>query len=211
MDTLSIEVPSLRGHFYVLVVVDDHSGATWVFPLTRKSEVYTVVCSLLATMARQFPDSPVQIIRSDRGGEFGNPEFACTQLMEHLAGLGIQQQFSTTQSPQQNGRAERPIQILSNTMRTILWASKHPKAFWAEALKVACSLAALSSSRPRDSLLRLPWHAARSVKDPHLGVCRGSPAISEEAGQKSAQGFSRRLFTAFKGLAGLRAFSLSHH
>jgi transposase InsO family protein len=118
MDTLSIEVPSFSGHRYALVVVDDYSRVTLVFPLTRKSEVYTVVCSLL-----------VQVIRSDGGGEFGNPKFASTELVEHLAGLGIQQQFSTTQSPQQNGRAERPMQTLSNTMRAILWVSKHPKAF----------------------------------------------------------------------------------
>jgi hypothetical protein len=88
MDTLSIEVPSFSGHRYALVLID-YSRATWVFPLMRKSELYTVICSLLATMARQFSDSPVQIIRSDRSGECGNPEFASTQLMEHLAGLGI--------------------------------------------------------------------------------------------------------------------------
>jgi transposase InsO family protein len=85
------------------------------------------------------PAVPGLTICSDRSGEFGNSkfgnsEFASTLLMEHLAGLGIQQQFSTTQSSQQNGRAERPIQTLSNMMRVILWASKHPKAFWAEAL-----------------------------------------------------------------------------
>jgi hypothetical protein len=91
----------------------------------------------LKSCSRQFPNDPVITVRSDRGGEFGNPDHAPTASMRLLTSQGIRHEFSSTESPEQNRRAERWIQTLGNMIRTMLVASGHSKCMWHEALRSA--------------------------------------------------------------------------
>ncbi|CAI7880173.1 unnamed protein product, partial [Closterium sp. NIES-53] len=85
---------------FFLVVVDDYSRYTTVFPLAKKSDVTSTLIRWLLTTA-DTRVRRVSCLHSDRGGEF------CSST---LAGFcheqGIRQSRTLPESPQQNGVAE---------------------------------------------------------------------------------------------------------
>jgi hypothetical protein len=60
--------------------------------------------------------------------------------MTELAAAGVRTEFSSTETPEQNGRAERVIQTLTNMVRCMLTKSRLPKSLWHEALATATYL-----------------------------------------------------------------------
>ncbi|CAI7897474.1 unnamed protein product, partial [Closterium sp. NIES-54] len=99
-----------QGHErYFLLVVDDYTHYTTVFPLHSKGEVPDVLTPWIRTVRLQlrkwfYKDLPVLRLHSDRGGEFSSG-----LLQEFCCGEGILQSFTLPVSPQQNGVAERRI------------------------------------------------------------------------------------------------------
>ncbi|CAI7750673.1 unnamed protein product, partial [Closterium sp. NIES-54] len=94
---------------YFLIVVDDYSRYTTVFPLRTKGEVPDVLIpwirrARLQLSERFHSDFPVLRLHSDRGGEFSSD-----LLVAYCAEHGIEQSFTLPASPQQNGVAERRI------------------------------------------------------------------------------------------------------
>ncbi|CAI7746664.1 unnamed protein product [Closterium sp. NIES-53] len=94
---------------YFLIVVDDYSRYTTVFPLRTKGEVPDVLIpwirrARLQLSERFHSDFPVLRLHSDRGGEFSS-DLLAAYCAEH----GIEQSFTLPTSPQQNGIAERRI------------------------------------------------------------------------------------------------------
>ncbi|CAI7806202.1 unnamed protein product, partial [Closterium sp. NIES-53] len=109
----------LRGHErYFLLVIDDYSRYTTVFPLRCKGEVTEVLIDYIRAARRQLSESfgsdlPVLRLHSDRGGEFSSDlqrAFCCPE--------GIRQTFTLPASPQQNGIAERRISMVMDVART---------------------------------------------------------------------------------------------
>ncbi|CAI7886520.1 unnamed protein product [Closterium sp. NIES-53] len=99
-----------QGHErYFLLVVDDYSRYTTVFPLRSKGEVTEILIDWIRGARKQLSESlgldlPIQRLHSDRGGEFSSDLLrACCRLE------GIRQTFTLPASPQQNGIAERRI------------------------------------------------------------------------------------------------------
>ncbi|CAI7730265.1 unnamed protein product, partial [Closterium sp. NIES-54] len=99
-----------QGHErYFLLVVDDYSRYTTVFPLRSKGEVTEVLIEWIRCIHRQLSDSfgsdlPVLRLHSDRGGEFSSD-----LLRAFCRAEGIRLTFTLPASPQQNGIAERRI------------------------------------------------------------------------------------------------------
>ncbi|CAI7783680.1 unnamed protein product [Closterium sp. NIES-54] len=99
-----------QGHErYFLLVVDDYSRYTTVFPLRSKGEVSEVLIDWIRAARLRLRESfgsdyPVLRLHSDRGGEFS---FAL--LGAFCRAQGIRQTFTLPASPQQNGIAERRI------------------------------------------------------------------------------------------------------
>ncbi|CAI7900678.1 unnamed protein product, partial [Closterium sp. NIES-54] len=99
-----------QGHErYFLLIVDDYSRYTTVFPLRSKGEVPGVLIDWIRGARRQLSDSfgsdlPVLRLHSDRGGEFSSDLLRAFRRLE-----GIRQTFTLPASPQQNGIAERRI------------------------------------------------------------------------------------------------------
>ncbi|CAI7751473.1 unnamed protein product, partial [Closterium sp. NIES-53] len=91
---------------YFLVVVDDFSRYTTVFPLAKKFEVTsTLIRWLLATEGTR--GRRVSCVHSDRGGEF------CSGILAGFCGeQGIVQSWTLSESPQQNGVAEHRIGLV---------------------------------------------------------------------------------------------------
>ncbi|CAI7927171.1 unnamed protein product [Closterium sp. NIES-54] len=119
-----------REHYF-LVVVDDYSRYTTVFPLAKKSEVTsTLIRWLLATEGTH--GCRVRCLHSDRGGEF---------LSDVLAGFcgehGIRQSWTLPESPQQNGVAERRIGLVMDIARTSMIHARTPHFLWPYTLRYA--------------------------------------------------------------------------
>ncbi|CAI7790942.1 unnamed protein product [Closterium sp. NIES-53] len=99
-----------QGHErYFLLVVDDYSRYTTVFPLRSKGDVTEVLIDWIRAARLQLrksfgSDFPVLRLQSDRGGEFSS-----ARLGAFCRAQGIRQTFTLPASPQQNGIAERRI------------------------------------------------------------------------------------------------------
>ncbi|CAI7775548.1 unnamed protein product [Closterium sp. NIES-53] len=98
---------------YFLLVVDDYSRYTTVFPLRSK-------------------DFPVLRLHSDRGGEFSS-----ALLGAFCRAQGIRQTFTLPASPQQNGIAERRIGMVMDVARTSMIHAAAPHFLWPFAVQYA--------------------------------------------------------------------------
>ena len=103
-----MQVESIGGKRYVLVVVDDFSRFTWVNFIREKSDIFDVFKALCTQLQRQ-KDRGIVRIRSDHGTEFENARFD-----EYCSGKGIKHEFSSPITPQQNGVVERKNRTLQN-------------------------------------------------------------------------------------------------
>ncbi|CAI7764317.1 unnamed protein product [Closterium sp. NIES-54] len=118
LQTLHMDVWGPACERYLLLVVDNYTRYTTVFPLRSKGEVVDVLISWILTVRLQLrerfgQDLPVLRLHSDRGGEISS-----NLLRDFCHGEGILQSFTLPESPQQNGIAERRIGLV---MELNLW------------------------------------------------------------------------------------------
>ncbi|CAI7857092.1 unnamed protein product [Closterium sp. NIES-53] len=97
---------------YFLMVVDDYTRYTTVFPLRSKGQVVDVLIPWIRTVRlllreRFGQDLPVLRLHSVKGGEF-----SFNLLRDFCRGEGILQSFTFPDSPQQNGIAKRRIGLV---------------------------------------------------------------------------------------------------
>ncbi|CAI7867160.1 unnamed protein product, partial [Closterium sp. NIES-54] len=103
---------------YFLLVVDDYTRYTTVFPLRRKANVSGALIPWIHATRHQLRkwfcrDLLVLRLHSDGGGEFSSG-----LLEEFCRDKGIRQTFMLPASPQQNGIAERRIGLIMEVART---------------------------------------------------------------------------------------------
>ncbi|CAI7860359.1 unnamed protein product [Closterium sp. NIES-53] len=138
-------LPRLRGmasrtlghERYFLLVVDDYSRYTTVFPLRRKGEVTEVLIDWIRGARRQLSESfgsdlPVLRLHSHRGGEFSSDLLRAFRRAE-----GIRQTFTLPASPHQNGIAERLIAMVMDVARTPMILAAAPHFLWPFAVQYA--------------------------------------------------------------------------
>ncbi|CAI7839762.1 unnamed protein product [Closterium sp. NIES-54] len=122
---------------YFLLVVDDYTRYTTVFPLRSKGQVVDVSIPWIRTVHLQLrerfsTDLPVLRLHSDRGGEFSS------DLLSHFCrGEGILQSFTHPDSPQQNGIAEHRIGLVMEVARTSMIHTAAPHFLWPFAVRYA--------------------------------------------------------------------------
>ncbi|CAI7772556.1 unnamed protein product, partial [Closterium sp. NIES-54] len=120
-----------QGHeHYFLLVVDDYSRYTTVFPLRSKGEVPEVLIDWIRSARRQLSasfgsDLPVLRLHTDRGGEFYSD-----LLRAFCRSEGIRQTFTLPASPQQNGIAERRIGMVMDVAHTSMIHAAAPHFLW---------------------------------------------------------------------------------
>ncbi|CAL5429371.1 unnamed protein product [Camellia sinensis] len=122
------------GSQYYVAFVDDYSRFTWVYLMTRKSDFYKIYSNFHSMIRTQF-STTIKILRSDLGGEYYLSEFE-----EYLATHGTIHQSSCSDTPAQNGRAERKHRHLLDTARSLLLSSFVPSVFWGETVLTAAYL-----------------------------------------------------------------------
>ncbi|CAI7785468.1 unnamed protein product [Closterium sp. NIES-54] len=120
-----------QGHerFYLLVV-DDYSRYTTVFPLRNKGDVTEVLIDWIRGARLQLrerfgSDFPVLRLHSDRGEEFSSP-----RLGAFCRAQGICQTFTLPASPHKNGIAERRIGMVMDVARTSMIHAAAPHFLW---------------------------------------------------------------------------------
>ncbi|CAI7744846.1 unnamed protein product [Closterium sp. NIES-53] len=132
--------PRVRGQGHehnFLLVVDDYSRYTTVFPLRSKGEVPEVLIDWIRYAHRQLSDRfgsdlPVLRLHSDRGGEFSSDHLRAFYRAE-----SIRQTFTLLASPQQNGIAERRIGMVMDVARTAMIHAVAPHFLWPFAVQYA--------------------------------------------------------------------------
>ncbi|CAI7909250.1 unnamed protein product [Closterium sp. NIES-54] len=115
---------------YFLLVVDDYSRYTTVFPLRSKGDVTEVLidwirAACLHLRERFDSDFPVLRLHSDKGGEFSS-----ARLGVFCRAQGIRQTFTLPASPQQNGIAKRCIGMVMDVARTSMIHAAVPHFLW---------------------------------------------------------------------------------
>jgi transposase InsO family protein len=123
---------SLGGNLYCLVIVDDYSRYAWTFFLKDKGKMVGIFKTFIKKAQNEFKSSVVKV-RSDSGMEFNN-----TQVEEFCDKFGINHEFSSTYTPQQNGVVERKNKTLITLARAMLDDYGISQRFWGEATNTAC-------------------------------------------------------------------------
>ncbi|CAI7912254.1 unnamed protein product [Closterium sp. NIES-53] len=121
------------GDEYFLTIVDVYTCMTWVYVLSKKSDVAETMKTDWLPMVEQQQDRLVKAIRTDRGGEFLSKEFSLW-----LKKNGIRHSLTMPYSPAMNGIAERANRTITETARGLLIEAGLPDYFWPDAVRSAC-------------------------------------------------------------------------
>jgi transposase InsO family protein len=133
MDTVGpSRVRSMRGKWYVLVIIDDYSRYSWVFFLKSKDEVFEHFRSLVLRLNNEHPNC-LKVIHS-----YNETEFRNASLYEFCLEHGVDQQFSAICVSQQNGVVERKNCSLVEMARMMLDEHRTRRCFSADAINTAC-------------------------------------------------------------------------
>ena len=129
------------GHRWFVIFVDDCTRMTWIYLLKTKDEVFSVFQAFHAMVQNQF-SSKIKILRSDNGGEFINHRFQ-SYFQQH----GLLHETSCSQTPQQNGVAERKNRHILETARALVIGAMVPSSYWGDAVATAVYLINCMSSK----------------------------------------------------------------
>ncbi|CAI7752458.1 unnamed protein product [Closterium sp. NIES-54] len=121
------------GAEYFLTIVDVYTRMTWVYVLSKKSNVAETVKTDWLPMVERQQDRLVKAIRTDRGGEFLSKEFSLW-----LKKNGIRHSLTMPYSPAMNGIAERANRTITETARGLLIEVGLHDYFWPDAVRSAC-------------------------------------------------------------------------
>ncbi|KAI7951517.1 hypothetical protein MJO28_007201 [Puccinia striiformis f. sp. tritici] len=140
---------STSGFVYFLTIIDQFSGYRTVKFLKSKGEAFDKFKEFKA-LAENQTGQKLRTIISDGGGEFINNDFK-----DLCASEGIEHHVSPAYNPQNNGMAERANQTILVKARCLLFQSKLPRSFWAEAVNTANQLANFTPSATRK--MKIPY------------------------------------------------------
>ncbi|CAI7865939.1 unnamed protein product [Closterium sp. NIES-53] len=118
---------------YFPTIVDVYTRMTWVYVLSKKSDVAQTVKTDWLPMVERQQDRLVKAIRTDRGGEFLSKEFSLWMKKN-----GIRHSLTIAYSPAMNGIAERANRTITETARGLLIEAGLPEYFWPDAVRSAC-------------------------------------------------------------------------
>lgn len=127
----AMQVDSLGGARYFLLLKDEATVFRYVYFLKQKSNVYECFKDFEKLVHNQRGKSML-VFRVDRGTEFINEH-----MKKYLRNRGIFLETSAPFTPQQNGRIERDNCTIMESARSMLAERNLPKHLWAEAVNTA--------------------------------------------------------------------------
>ena len=132
---------SLGGSRYTVVFTDDFSRKSWVYFLKSKGETLTKFRHFKNQIETETGNS-IQVLRSDRGGEYLSNEFS-TFCKDN----GIRRELTQAHTPQQNGVSERRNRTIMERAQSILHDNNLPTYLWTEVVSHAVYLINRSPTR----------------------------------------------------------------
>ncbi|CAI7907442.1 unnamed protein product [Closterium sp. NIES-53] len=126
MDVVGTLKLGASGAEYFLTIVDVYTRMTWVYVLSKKSDVAETVKTDWLPMVERQQDRLVKAIRTNGGGEFLSKK------------NGIRHSLTMPYSPAMNGIAERANRTITETARGLLIEAGLPDNFWPYAVRCAC-------------------------------------------------------------------------
>lgn len=127
-------IKSFGGSSYYLLCKDEYSSFCLSYFARSKADVHLKLAKLINDF-EVASGNRIERFMSDCGTEFINQT---TELL--LAKEKISHETSAPRTPQQNGRVERGIGIITSKARTMLQSTRLPKELWTEAVQTACYL-----------------------------------------------------------------------
>ena len=154
--------PSWGRSRYFVLLIDEAMDYVNAEPLKAKHEVAAAVewmylRFLRVAAAYNFPISESKTIRSDNGTEYTGAQF-----QKFLSANKITHETSIAGKPQQNGKAERTVRTIKETIASLLIDAGLGNVWWAEALKHAVSClnrrpsASLNGEAPMSVIMKKP-------------------------------------------------------
>jgi hypothetical protein len=135
--------PSMANKSYWLLILDDATDMMFSIFLKNKSDSPQHIIAFIQKMQDQ--GTPVKHIRLDNSGEN-------VSLKDQTQYLNIKYEFTSPNTPQQNGRVERKFAVLYDCVRSMLNSAKLPETlrnkFWAEAANHATDILNGSCTTP---------------------------------------------------------------
>jgi len=128
------KITTSSGKKWFVTFIDDHTRLCWVYLMNEKSEVENLFKLFYNMVENQF-QTKIGILHSDNGTEYFNQ---C--LRNFLEEKGIQHQSTCSDTPQQNGIAERKNKHLLEVTRAIMFSMHVPKYLWGDAILTATYL-----------------------------------------------------------------------
>lgn len=131
VDICEMNLRSLGGAKYFLLLKDDYSHFRTVYFLKTKDEAYECLNVFTKLVENQF-DRKIKKFRSDHGTEIKNA--GTKKIFENL---GIFHTKSNYYSPEQNGRIEREMRTVVEAARSAIHTRNLNENLWAEAVSYA--------------------------------------------------------------------------
>jgi hypothetical protein len=159
-----LQQASVAGSRYILVFTDDHSRKSWTFFLRSKDETFSKF-RLFKERTEAETGSRMQILRTDRGGEYMSTEFK-NYCHEH----GIKQELTQASTPQQNGISERRNRTIIERARSLCHECNLPTFLWTEAVATANYLVNRSPTRANGGMTPEEKYSGTKPKVNHLRI-----------------------------------------
>ena len=116
-------VASIGGSRYFVVFIDDYSHYSWIFPMKSRSEILPIYNNFAKMVETQF-SKHIKTFHSDNALEYTQYAFQALLhsygTVHHLTCLG---------TSQQNGRVERKLRHILDTVCALLLSIKVPASF----------------------------------------------------------------------------------
>ena len=121
-----ISPSSIGGNRYAISFIDKFSGYAVVKFMKYKTQALQTFKEYIAQYGRP------KILRTDNGTEYKNKAFKKFCISKEIA-----REFTVTETPEQNGVAERFNRTVVEAARCLI-DSKLPKSYWVRAVDTAC-------------------------------------------------------------------------
>jgi hypothetical protein len=120
------EVESFDGYTSYLLIVDEVTKYSWIFPTKSKEPPIELTRHFL----KEFGNASGGLIRCDQGGELARSEEWRTMVFNNFA---YKVEPTGADSPEQNGQVERYNRTLATIVRTLLYGAHLPAKYWSAA------------------------------------------------------------------------------
>ena len=196
-----MSIESIGGSRYFITFIDDYSRFVVTYTMKRKNEALEKFKQYVAMAETKFGYKVIKT-RNDNGGEYCSNIFA-----DYLKERGTQDERTVPYTPEQNGIAERMNRTLMEKVRSMLYHSKLPLRFWAEALMTATYVRNCSPTCALDKTPYERWNDEKpDVSTLRVFGCKVYARVPDEKRKKLDPKSQKCIFVGYP--AGVKGYKL---